>query len=287
VSAKPERAAIAVVLSCATSCAYYSQEDGEKLNNEVYALQTQVTAMQQAITQLQESEKRQEEKLGAMTDEVAELSKVARRNDADIGVQMEEMLQETSRMKGRVETFSERVSDIEAKLEKVAEELNLRFQGLAENQKISEAKSEEEKQKAIEAAKMRERFLGDPEALFREVEKMIGNNEAKGARALLREFELRADNDKRLSKSLDEAKYWIAETYLAEANFQQAAAEFNKVRKDFPKSKLEPEALFKLGVCFENLKLPADAKLFYQTVIKKHPRTKAAEKAKKRLKDIE
>ena len=63
----------------------------------------------------------------------------------------------------------------------------------------------------------------------------------------------------------------------------QAAAEFNKVRKTYPNSTLTPEAFFKLGVCFENLKLPNDAKLFYNTVVKKYPKSKSADKAKKRL----
>ncbi len=271
---------------CSASCAYYSQEDGERLNNEVYALQTQVTAMQQAVSQLQDSDKDESKKISAMTEEMAELSKVARRNDADLGVQLEEMLQEVARMKGYVETFSERVSDIEAALAKVQGDVDVRFQGLAEQQKITQAKSEAEKKKAIEEAKRREQLFTDPPALFDEVERMIGKSEAKDARNLLREFSLRAEGDKRLKRSLDGAQYWIAESYLAEANFQQAAAEFNKVRKSYPKSDYVPDVLFKLGVCFENLKLPNDAKLFYTTVVKKHPKSKAADKAKKRLKDI-
>jgi len=265
-----------------TSCAYYSQEDGERLNNEVYALQTQVTALQQAMSQLQEMEKDQTKKLTSMTEEMAELSKVARRNDADLGVQLEEMLQEVGRMKGHVETFAERVSDIEASVAKVSGDLDVRVQ----QQAATQAKTEEEKKRAVEEAQKRERLYADPQALFAEVERMIAKNESNRARTWLREFSLRAEDDKRLKKSLDGAAFWIAESYVAEANWQQAAAEFNKVRKAYPNSPLVPEAFFKLGVCFENLKLPNDAKLFYTTVVKKHPKSKAAEKAKKRLKDL-
>ena len=264
------------------SCAYYSQEDGERLNNEVYALQTQTTAIQQAISQLQEAEKEQSKKLSAMTEEMAELSKVARRNDADLGVQLEEMLQEVARMKGYVETFSERVSDIEASLAKVQGDLDVRFQ----QQSADRAKSEEEKKRAAEDAALREKLFANPPLLFAEIEKMIAKNEPSRARNFLRAFVLRADEDKSLKKHLDGAGYWIGETYLAEANFQQAAAEFNKVRKTNPNSTFVPEALFKLGVCFENLKLPKDAKLFYDTVVKKYPKSKAADKAKKRIKDL-
>ena len=271
-----------LAILCLASCAYYSQEDGERLNNEVYALQTQVTALQQAMSQLQEMEKDQTKKLTAMTEEMAELSKVARRNDADLGVQLEEMLQEVGRTKGQVETFVERVSDLEAAVAKLQGDLDVRFGQQAANQ----AKTEEEKKRAVEEAQKKERLFADPQALFAEVEKMIAKGESDRARKFLREFSLRADEDKRLKKNLDGAAYWIAESYLAEANWQQAAAEFNRVRKSYPNSSLIPEAIFKLGVCFENLKLPKDAKLFYTTVVQKHPKSKAADKAKKRLKDL-
>ena len=157
---------------------------------------------------------------------------------------------------------------------------------IAAQQSATAAKSEEEKQRAVEDAKRRERLFADPPELFKEVEKMIGAGNAKDARNLLREFSLRAEEDKRLKKFLENGQYWIAESYLAEANFQQAAAEFNKVRKSYPNSSFVPDSLFKLGVCFENLKLPEDAKLFYTTVLKKHAKSKAADKAKKRLKDL-
>jgi TolA-binding protein len=278
----PRNSTLAILCLSTASCAYYSQEDGERLNNEVYALQTQVTALQQAMSQLQELEKDQTKKLASMTEEMADLSKVARRNDADLGVQLEEMLQEVARMKGHVETFSERVSDIEAAVAKVSGDLDVRFQQQAANQ----AKTEEEKKRAVEEAQKKERLFNDPQALFNEVERMISRNESGKARNWLREFSLRAEEDKRLKKSLDGAAFWIAESYLSEANWQQAAAEFNKVRKAYPSSSLVPEAFFKLGVCFENLKLPNDAKLFYTTVVKKHPKSKAADKAKKRLKDL-
>ena len=75
----------------------------------------------------------------------------------------------------------------------------------------------------------------------------------------------------------------IGETYFAEGNFQQAAALYNGVRKDHPRSRWLPESLFKLGMCFEKLGLKDDAKLFYQEVRKKHRRHAVAKKAKARL----
>ena len=43
------------------------------------------------------------------------------------------------------------------------------------------------------------------------------------------------------------------------------------------------DALYKLGQCFEKLKLPDDAKLFYKEVREKYPKSSVAKDAKARL----
>ena len=279
--------ALALTLSLAPSgCAYYSQEDGERLANEVYALQTQVTALQQALVQLQENEKAQKQQLGRINKELAELSKIARRNDADITIQIDDMLETVARMKGQVAGFDERLSGVEAASSKVQEELDLRFQGLEEKQKIEAAKSEEEKKQAIEEARKREQFLNKPKSLFKEVDRLIGVGKPAEARKLLREALVRNKDDKSFRKYQPHVQYAIGETYFAEGNFQQAAAEYNAVRKKHSKSKWVADAIFKLGMCFEKLNLPEDAKLFYQTVRKKYRKHKVAKKAAKRLKAL-
>lgn len=269
-----------------SACAYYPREDGERLHNEVYALQTQVTALQQALSELQTIEKAQAEQLGKMSLEVAELSKAARRNDADLGAQLDEMLQTVARMRGTVEAFDERVSNLEARSSKVQEELDVRFQGLADKQKIDTAQSDAEKQKAIEEARNRERLLATPTALFSEARKLITGGKAGEARKLLREFGIRIENDKSLATHQVEVQFLVGETYFVEQNYQQAAAEFNAIRKKNPKSSFYPEALFKLGLCFERLNLPEDAKLFYREVVDKHPKAAVAKEAKQRLKEL-
>ncbi len=277
----------ATVLALSPACAYYSQEDGERLANEVYALQTQVTAMQQAVSELQAQEKKQRVQLAKMTEEVGTLSKAARRNDADLGVQLDEMMQDVARMKGRVETFSERVSTLEQAASKVQEEVEVRFQGLAEKQKIDAANSEEEKARAIEEAKQRERLMQDPAQALKEAKALLDAKQPAEARKLLREIDIRYKDDKSFARNHGaKTQYYIGETYFAEENFQQAAAVYNNVRKKFGRSKIVPDALLRLGQCFEKLNLPEDAKLFYQTVKQKYRRSKAAKEARARLKAL-
>ena len=283
----PPRLAALLALATSASCAHYSQEEGEKLANEVYALQTQVTALQQAVAQIQDGEKKQAEQLGQMTKELAELSKIARRNDADLVLQIDDMLETVARMKGRVETFSERLSTVEASSSKVQEELDLRFQGLAEKQAIDTAKSEEEKTKAIEEAKKRERLLADPKEVFDEAEQLVAKGNPGEARKLVRELMVRNKDERTFAKYRAHAQFLLGETYFAEGNFQQAAAEYNAVRKKYTKSKWVPNALYKLGMCFEKLNLKSDAKLFYETVRKKYKKSSVAKDAAARLKALE
>lgn len=268
-----------------TGCAYYGQQDGERLANEVYALQTQVSSQQQALNKLKAIEEEQKATIAKMSKELAQLSKHARRNDADITVQIDDMLETVARLKGRVEGYDERLSGVEASTSKVQEELDLRFQGLAEKQKIEAAKSEEEKSKAIEAARVRERLLADPKAVFKEADKLVSKGQPQEARKIVRELQVRNKENKKF-KYAARAEFMLGETYFAEGNFQQAAALYNGVRKNHTRSRWLPEALFKLGMCFEKLGMKEDAKLFYERVRKKHRKHKVAKKAKARLKAL-
>lgn len=271
-------------IACASqlaACGYYGKEDGEKLQGEVYGLLTQVNAMQQAITELQAEKKKQGEVLDKLDKEVAQLNQAARRNDADLGAQLDDALQQVARMKGLVEGSNERLTDLESSVQKVQEELDLRFQNMQEASRLKEL-GEKDKQKAIEETRKQERLLSDPQDLFKEVEKMLPG-QAADARKLLREFTIRAKSDKSLQKASCDATFFIGETYFAESNFQQAAAEYNNVRKNCPKSPKVADALYKLGQCFEKLKLPDDAKLFYKEVREKYPKSSVAKDAKARL----
>lgn len=270
------RSAPLALLLLGASCAHYAQEDGEKLANEVYGHSTQLQALQKSLKEAQKTIDRQDEQIGDMRSEVDSLSRAARRNDADLGVQVDELLQQTAQLKGQVESFRERMEAAEAEVVR-----------LAEDSKIGNATTEEEKAKAIEAARARERLLSNPEALLAEVDKLMGEGKAPEARNLLVEFGQLAKENSQLERWGDDAQYLVGETFFLEKNYKRAATEFNAVRKRFPKSKKVPDALYKMGICFERLELPQDATLFYSTLRKQYPKSKAAKKARARLKVLQ
>lgn len=272
---------LAVALPAA-GCSYYGKAEGERLANEVHAVQTQASAIQQALVELQEASKKQAEQLARIDRDVNQLNSAARRNDADLGVQLDEARQQVARLKGLVESSLERLSALESSVNKAQEEADIRFTSLTEQQRLAE-KSVAEKQKAAAEAQRLDLLLQSPQNLFAEVDLLLKDNKAPEARKLLRELTIRGKDDKKVSAWMPDALYYIGETYYSEGNFQQAAAEYNGVRKSHPKSARVPDALYKLGLCFEKLNLPEDAKLFYQTIIQKHAKSGVAKDAKSRL----
>lgn len=81
----------------------------------------------------------------------------------------------------------------------------------------------------------------------------------------------------------DNAQYWLAETYYAQADFQTALGEFKKVADNFPQSQKLPDALLKIGYCEDELDNDNAARAALQQVMRQYPDTTAARLASQRL----
>jgi TolA-binding protein len=265
---------------CLGGCAYYSQEDGERLNTELFGVTAQLAKLREEMDGFKKADQEKSARLDKVVEETGVLSKSARRNDADLGVQLDAMMEDVARIKGQVESVNERVSVVEAGYSKVQDEVDVRFDALAEADRIQKAATEGEKKKVIGEAKARDDLLSNPSKLFAEAERRIRKGEEDSARKLLREFMIRSKEPKHLSK----AQYLIGNSLYSEKKYQKAAAEFNAVRKKYPKSAEVPLALYHLGRCFEALKFPKeDAKVFYQTVVQAYGKSSVAKDAQQRL----
>ncbi|MFO0724218.1 MAG: tetratricopeptide repeat protein [Myxococcota bacterium] len=272
---------LASLLFFSLGCATYSEEAGKKLEAQVYGLDTKVSAIQAALKEAQDKQKLQADQIADVTKRVDAMQSVSFKSAADFGVQLDSAMQEVARLKGVAEGSKERLDAIESQLARVADEAKL-----AEDRRTQAAASEEQKKAAAAEAAQRERILNDASALVDEVVRLLNAQKPNDARKLLREFSQRAETNERLKRDMDNVQFLIAETYFLEGNYQLAATEYNTVRKNYPKSEKIPESLYKMGQCFERLKLPEDAKLFYKTLVDKYPKADAAKRAKERLKDL-
>ena len=266
----------------AGGCSYYSASDGERLRDEVYALQTQVTSLRRKLADVESESSKSTKKLTRVSADVADLNTAARRNDADIGVVLDVVRQDVARMKGQVEGIDERLSSVEEKSAQTSEELDVRFQSLEEQEKIRAANSGRERTAAIRAAQARDQLLSNPKRALDRAESLLSEGRPGEARKLIRSLEIQQGRGSSWRTHAPRAQFLIGETYFAEKNFQQAAAAYNTVRKKYRgSSEFLPGSILKLGMCFERLGLKEDARLFYETVSKKYPRNPAAREAKR------
>ncbi|MBI5804720.1 tol-pal system protein YbgF [candidate division TA06 bacterium] len=82
----------------------------------------------------------------------------------------------------------------------------------------------------------------------------------------------------------DNAQYWIGEGYYAQKKYEPALTEFEKVVGNYPGKDKEPAALYKMGLCLQEMGDKAKARQYWQLLVKKYPKSPEAALAKDKLK---
>lgn len=89
------------------------------------------------------------------------------------------------------------------------------------------------------------------------------------------------------SELVDNAQYWLAESYYASDDFEQALTDFQVVIDDHPRSGKVPDALLKMGLCNYNLQRWDEARLTLTRVQQEYAETTAARLAGQYLNRME
>ncbi|MBM4387193.1 MAG: tol-pal system protein YbgF [Deltaproteobacteria bacterium] len=84
----------------------------------------------------------------------------------------------------------------------------------------------------------------------------------------------------------DNARYWIGECYYDMRDYVSAREEFKKVINDYPDGNKVPDAMLKLALSSQMLKLFEEAKEMYTNILLSYPSTPAAEIAMVKIKEI-
>ena len=71
----------------------------------------------------------------------------------------------------------------------------------------------------------------------------------------------------------------IGDFYLDREEYQSAANRFRTVLDQYPGLGLDPEALYKLGVCYERMNLNDEATQIFQVILDNYRDTEVAESA--------
>jgi tol-pal system protein YbgF len=119
----------------------------------------------------------------------------------------------------------------------------------------------------------------DPEAVVDAIEKALADDKPAVARTLARAFLSEHPKHARAA----EVQYRLAESHDNEKDYKVAAAAYQVVVDAYPTSTWAGWALLRQGECFDSLKRPDDAVFFYEDVVKRFPKHKAAKEAKAKL----
>ncbi|NQT10369.1 MAG: tol-pal system protein YbgF [Desulfobacteraceae bacterium] len=88
------------------------------------------------------------------------------------------------------------------------------------------------------------------------------------------------------SRHADNAQFWIGEIYYRGKWYEKAILEYQKVIEKYPKGNKVPASLLKQGLAFLNLGEKANARLILNELVVKHPKSNEAKIAKRKLKGL-
>jgi len=258
------RTVLASVAGLALASGCYSSEKGktlelrvDKLTQENEALRSELKAQSDKLS---ESLPRVDQKIAEVTKALEGLDQAARRSDADIGVQLQKVMEDVASLRGQVDAYVHQLDALQAQvgggqagkggpaavpgadIPRPADKLQ--FYALAQS-----------KQKAGETAVARQLYI--------DFTKKFPKDDLAG-----------------------EAHFQLAESYFVEDKCAEALPEYGQLVKGFPNSKSMPIALLHSADCFQRLKNLDAAQAALDQVIKRYPGTEAAKKAKQRLAEL-
>ncbi len=259
---------------CAGSGCLYTASEGHLLEQRVDRLQEENTQLRDQL------EKTRKEQLGKMDAKVKEveaalssLDKASRRSSADVGVQVDKMMQDVGQIRGQLEEIQHKLGEDEktltdlgtrmANAEKTLEELKASNVGkqIAAQAELAKIKRPDDKKEFFDLAL---KYVSD--------EKEVG-------RALLQEWLHKFPKDALAA----DAHYELGKSYQADNRCREALEEYGHVVKEFAKSDKAPDALLHASPCFAQLNMEKESRDALEECARTYAKTDAGKKCRKEL----
>ena len=195
-------------------------------------------------------------------------------SNADQQVALDELRNELGSISGEMELLKRQLEQQSEETKKIIQDMDVRLAEL-EKKTSSSPSSKVDKKKILRPESPLEHY---DEAL------LLMNQKKKYVEAIesFRDF-LKVHGKHELAGN---AQYWIGEGYYAQGKFIRSIKEFDRVVKKYPKSKKVCDALLKQGLGFQSLKKKTQAKLFFEEVKIRCPKTTASKTAVSKLKTL-
>jgi TolA-binding protein len=195
----------------------------------------------------------------------------AKGTKADLDVVSEQVRTELTRMTNYVEeqTIYQR---------RQSEEMRQEIQALA-----TKLESVESKLASIEEASRAEREAEKaPPSSIEAGQKLIDTERFDEASEVFRDIVRKSQN----SVDVRRARYLLGESLFLGRNYASAALEYSEYKRSYPKDPRVAEATFRQAQCFKSLNKRKEARLFFQELLDKYPKSTLVPRARDELKKL-
>jgi TolA-binding protein len=262
--------------SCVTT-----RDEGEAMRQDIAILKDEAAKTQAALNDDKAGASRRLDALAKRIDDLEQTLSTMRQADADTGVQMEKIIAELQATRGEVEKAQFELGETKQSVKSILERPPT---GAATPATTPDTKDAKIAGEPVPAEK---------QAHYDFAKKLFDDKKYGEAADAFDLFLQRHASDPKLS---DNAAYWKGEAYFAQAGtiddkkakekvLKQAILAYQRVLET-PKSGKGDGALFKIGQAFEQLGFKDEARVFYEELVAKHPKSPLVGDANKRLKAI-
>ena len=276
-----------------------SLSDGSRMDGQIEELQREVAALQASRQDEKNDTGRELDDLSRRMERLEQTLQSLRQSDADNAVQMEKVITELQALRGDIENIRYQLGETQTELGKTKTQLGETKKSVqdilsrpppsVQAEKAAPSVSIEEKAQKAD----RDEIPTDKTAHYDLARRLFTEKKYVDSILAFDEFVARYPKDKEL---LDNAYFWMGEAHYIRAadikdkkarnkSYKKAILSYQKVL-DFAGSNKADGALLKIGLAFEKLGFVKEAKIFYEEVVTKHPKSKLVKQAKKRLKAL-
>jgi tol-pal system protein YbgF len=251
--------------------------------------------------QIAELEKALDKKL----EEVEAERQPLRRNQAEVGAQLDEIQLELGRINGQLEEAvvmhtrnRELISEIQQKemestleMRKSVEDLQRALNVMAGYVGMEELVVSSPGRKQVDTKTAKTKFEPGKGQIAKKQAASDAQGLYDGALQLFRSGQYEAARDQFASylqlypktDLADNAQFWLGECYYAEKRYRQAIAAYEKTMKEYPNSAKISSAMLKQGMAFLELGDSTAGKILLKKVVKNYPDSNQAKIAKSKL----
>jgi tol-pal system protein YbgF len=268
------RVAAPALLLAVTGC-WVPLEKGRQLEARVQRLEVETKEQAQELDiQIREKIVQVDKKLREVQIKLDELNTVARAKGADLGVAVNRLGEDLTRVKGELEAQAHNLAQLQQQVAEAGKENETRLASLRGTGALDEAMA---RQKIAELPRP-----DDHAAVFALAQQVESGGDKGVAREIFLHYVKRWPRDDKAPEATFRAGHLLAQ----QGKWREAVVVFGKVAEDYPKSERAPDALLQVAEGLVQLNRKDDARVVLEQLMADHPKADAAKKARARLAEL-